>query len=298
MTHRKERETDEDSCVRPVPPRPGSRDFRGRPARARPPPAPWKTRLAGYMPELSPFRSRPPRSPWRRRSSGCRASRATRSSGRESIPKLAVEKTCTSPTTASGSSTGTRSTNPNPRPVTTRRRSRLDGEPLGQHLYARGRGRSLAPERDAAGLKARRGSPWSRGSGPCACPATSRRTGLALPRRRCSGTSSMDPREERKKRIDLSQGRFEGKPDGAVTIVEYADMECGYCRFRGTQMDALLQANAGIAVLQALLQVLPALVQPRLVDEGRLRRRTALVRLGKPAPCSPSRSRSTRCSRR
>ena len=53
----------------------------------------------------------------------------------------------------------------------------------------------------------------------------------------------MDPREERKKRIDLSQGRFEGKPDGSIVMVEYADMECGYCRFRGLQMDQLLEAN-------------------------------------------------------
>jgi len=57
---------------------------------------------------------------------------------------------------------------------------------------------------------------------------------------------TMDPREERKKRIDLSQGRYEGKADGAVTIVEYADMECGYCRYRGGQMDALLEANNGV----------------------------------------------------
>jgi len=56
-----------------------------------------------------------------------------------------------------------------------------------------------------------------------------------------------DPREERKRRIDLSTPRFEGKPDGAITIVEYADMECGYCRFRGTQMDALLEANPGLS---------------------------------------------------
>jgi protein-disulfide isomerase len=54
----------------------------------------------------------------------------------------------------------------------------------------------------------------------------------------------MDPREERRRRIDLSVPRFQGKPDGAVTIVEYADMECGYCRFRGTQMDVLLEANS------------------------------------------------------
>ena len=69
--------------------------------------------------------------------------------------------------------------------------------------------------------------------------------GHAFPGRRRSGTSRWTRARSASKRIDLSQGRFEGKPDGAVTIVEYADMECGYCRFRGTQMDALLQANAG-----------------------------------------------------
>ena len=53
----------------------------------------------------------------------------------------------------------------------------------------------------------------------------------------------IDPREERKRRIDLSQNRFEGKPNGAITMVEYADMECGYCRYRGLQMDQLLEAN-------------------------------------------------------
>ncbi len=55
---------------------------------------------------------------------------------------------------------------------------------------------------------------------------------------------TIDPRDDRKKRIDLSIPRFSGKPDGAITIVEYADMECPYCRFRGLQMDALLEANA------------------------------------------------------
>ena len=101
----------------------------------------------------------------------------------------------------------------------------------------------LAPERDAAGLK----GIWiavESGWGPVRMP------GYVTP----DGTRffngnlwdfQMDPREERRKRIDLAQGRFEGKPDGAVTIVEYADMECGYCRYRGTQMDSLLEANAG-----------------------------------------------------
>ena len=55
-----------------------------------------------------------------------------------------------------------------------------------------------------------------------------------------------DPREERRRHIDLSAGRASGKPEAAVSIVEYADMECGYCKMRGLQMDRLLEANAGI----------------------------------------------------
>lgn len=103
---------------------------------------------------------------------------------------------------------------------------------------------TLAPERDAAGLK----GVWvavETGWGPVRMP------GYVTP----DGTRffngnlwdfQMDPREERRRRIDLSQNRFEGKADGAVTIVEYADMECGYCKFRGGQMDALLEANQGV----------------------------------------------------
>ncbi|MEO8190647.1 MAG: thioredoxin domain-containing protein [Acidobacteriota bacterium] len=56
----------------------------------------------------------------------------------------------------------------------------------------------------------------------------------------------MDPREERRRHIDLSMGRASGKPEAAVNIVEFADMECGYCKMRGLQMDRLLEANAGI----------------------------------------------------
>jgi len=55
-----------------------------------------------------------------------------------------------------------------------------------------------------------------------------------------------DPRAERRRRIDLSAQRAQGKPDAPVTIVEYADMECGYCRYRGQQLDRLLTVNAGI----------------------------------------------------
>ncbi len=56
----------------------------------------------------------------------------------------------------------------------------------------------------------------------------------------------MDPRAERRRRIDLSANRATGPADARVNIVEYADMECGYCKFRGLQMDRLLAANAGI----------------------------------------------------
>jgi protein-disulfide isomerase len=56
----------------------------------------------------------------------------------------------------------------------------------------------------------------------------------------------MDPRAERRRRIDLSANRASGPADAKVNVVEYADMECGYCKFRGQQMDRLLAANAGI----------------------------------------------------
>jgi protein-disulfide isomerase len=132
-------------------------------------------------------------------------------------------------------------TNPQPQPV----KSAADLawiEQKSSGLY-RTRARAImVPERDAAGMKGVAIAVES-GFGPMRVP------GYVTPdgSRFFNGMLwdfQGDPREERKRRIDLSQQRFEGKPDGAVTIVEYADMECGYCRFRGTQMDALLEANA------------------------------------------------------
>jgi len=132
--------------------------------------------------------------------------------------------------------------NPNPRPVS----SAADLSWLEQRTAALYRTRAraaLVPQADAAGLKAVALAVES-GYGPVRLP------GYVAPdgSRYFNGTLwdlQQDPREERKRRIDLSVPRFQGKPDGAVTIVEYADMECGYCRFRGLQMDALLEANAG-----------------------------------------------------
>jgi protein-disulfide isomerase len=56
----------------------------------------------------------------------------------------------------------------------------------------------------------------------------------------------MDPRAERRRRIDLSANRATGPANATVQIVEYADMECGYCKLRGTQLDRLLEANVGV----------------------------------------------------
>ena len=133
--------------------------------------------------------------------------------------------------------------NPNPKPV----QSDADLawiEARTSALYRTRAKATLAPERDAAGLKGAVVAVES-GFGPMRVP------GYVTP----DGTkyfSGMlydfqgDPREERKKRIDLSQNRFEGKPNGTITMVEYADMECGYCRYRGLQMDQLLAANPNL----------------------------------------------------
>ncbi len=67
----------------------------------------------------------------------------------------------------------------------------------------------------------------------------------------------MDPRAERRKRIDLSANRATGPANATVQVAEYADMECGYCRFRGLQMDRLLEANAGIVSVRRHYKFFP-----------------------------------------
>jgi len=133
--------------------------------------------------------------------------------------------------------------NPNPAPV----RSEADlawMDARASALYRTKAKATLVPSQDAAGLKAVSVAIES-GLGPMRMP------GYVTP----DGTKyfagslwdfQADPREERKKRIDLSQNRFEGKPNGTITMVEYADMECGYCRYRGLQMDQLLAANPNL----------------------------------------------------
>jgi protein-disulfide isomerase len=66
-----------------------------------------------------------------------------------------------------------------------------------------------------------------------------------------------DPRAERRRMIDLSANRADGPADAKVTVVEYADMECGYCKFRGLQMDKLLEANTGIVSVRRHYKFFP-----------------------------------------
>ena len=134
--------------------------------------------------------------------------------------------------------------NPNPKPI------RTDAdlawiEARSAQLYRTRVKATLVPERDAGGLK---GVVLSIDSGFGAMHVP----GYVAPdgTKYLNGTLydfQMDPREERKKRIDLSQGRFEGKPNGSIVMAEYADMQCPYCRYRGTQMDLLLEANPNLS---------------------------------------------------
>jgi protein-disulfide isomerase len=170
-------------------------------------------------------------------------------------------------------------TNPSPKPVT----SAADVAWIENRTASVDRTRakaSLAPDRDAAGLKA----VWiavESGWGPVRLPGYITPDGSRFFNGNLWDFQG-DPREERKKRIDLSQGRLEGKADGAVTIVEFADMECGYCKYRGTQMDALLEANAGILSAKRYYKFFPLWFSHawamKAASAG-----DCMVRLGKPS---------------
>jgi protein-disulfide isomerase len=102
----------------------------------------------------------------------------------------------------------------------------------------------LTPERDVEGLKAV-AILLQTGYGPTRMPGYVSADGTLF----LQGTLwhfRMDPRAEKRRRIDLSANRASGPADATVNVVEYADMECGYCKYRGLQMDRLLAANAGI----------------------------------------------------
>jgi protein-disulfide isomerase len=134
-------------------------------------------------------------------------------------------------------------TNPSPKPV----RSAADlgwVEEKFSTLFRTGVRVSLVPERDAPPYKGV-AIGVETGYGPVRMPGYVSADGKAY----LQGTLwdfRMDPREDRRRRIDLSANRATGRPDAPVNIVEFADMECGYCKMRGLQMDRLLEANAGI----------------------------------------------------
>jgi len=113
----------------------------------------------------------------------------------------------------------------------------------------------FVPERDTAGLKGI-AIVLESGFGSVAIP------GLVTPDGSIYLAGSLwdfqaDPRAERRRRIDLTAQRVSGPADAAVTIVEYADMECQYCRFRGKQLDKLLAANNGIASVRRHYKFFP-----------------------------------------
>jgi protein-disulfide isomerase len=144
--------------------------------------------------------------------------------------------------------------NPQPRPV----RSAADLDWV-EERYAKAFRRSvkavLVPEQDAAGLK---GVALQVNTGymPVRLP------GHVSPDGRTFFQGSlwdfgMDPRAERRRRIDLSANRASGPADAKVAVVEYADMECGYCKMRGLQMDRLIEANAGIVSVRRYYKFFP-----------------------------------------
>ncbi len=133
--------------------------------------------------------------------------------------------------------------NPAPRPVRSSQDLAWLDEKIGK-LFRVSVHAVLTPERDVAGL---RGIVIQLETGYGA----TRMPGFVTPDGKTFLQGALwdfrtDPRTERRRRIDLSANRATGPADAAVNIVEYADMECGYCKFRGRQMDRLLAANAGI----------------------------------------------------
>ena len=134
-------------------------------------------------------------------------------------------------------------TNPAGRPVRSTAALAWIDEKLGT-LYRTSVHAVITPDRDAGGLKGV-ALQLETGYGATRMPGFISPDGKTY----FQGTLwdfKMDPRAERRRRIDLSANRASGPADAAINVAEYADLECGYCKFRGLQMDRLLAANAGI----------------------------------------------------
>ncbi len=113
----------------------------------------------------------------------------------------------------------------------------------------------LAPERDRGGLKGIAIAVES-GFGRVRLPGYATADGRLF----LQGSIwdfTQDPRAERRRLIDLTGGRVQGPADAKVAMLEYADMECGYCKFRGQQMDRLLEVNAGVVSVRRHYKFFP-----------------------------------------
>lgn len=144
--------------------------------------------------------------------------------------------------------------NPNPKPVQSEADLGWITSKYAQLLGSKVRAQ-LVPERDAAGLKGM-SVILETGFVPVRSPGLVTSDGSVY----LAGALwdfQADPRAERRRRIDLTAQRASGPADAAVTIVEYADMECPYCRFRGRHLDKLLAANAGIASVRRHYKFFP-----------------------------------------
>lgn len=63
--------------------------------------------------------------------------------------------------------------------------------------------------------------------------------------------------EQRREAIKLTETPFQGPSDAAVTIVEYSDMQCGYCRKRTADWEPLLQKMAPLLKMKRYVKSFP-----------------------------------------
>jgi protein-disulfide isomerase len=114
----------------------------------------------------------------------------------------------------------------------------------------------LVPSTDAAGMKGI-AVVLESGFGPVHVPGHVSADGSVFLAGTLWDFQGGDPRAERRRKIDLTAQRASGAADAPVTIVEYADMECQYCRYRGRHLDKLLAANVGIVSVRRHYKFFP-----------------------------------------
>lgn len=63
--------------------------------------------------------------------------------------------------------------------------------------------------------------------------------------------------EQRKQMLDLKDTPFEGPADARVTVVEYSDMECGFCKKRTADWEPLLAKLSGQLTIKRYFKFFP-----------------------------------------